>query len=151
MDMFPGNIDFKLEAKKQKATRPNLSQFRLLVFAQAFKRILLRGDGRFFWIDGELKTRSQPKKAWDFGPELVSLYLTRTNRPRSFRSVEGALELLWSIGVKSVEIQLDQWRPGKGPGVIVKRLDMAERLKFAHEYARLEAKSKKSREKQDEL
>jgi len=49
---------------------------------------------------------------------------------------EAALELLWKMGARTVEIDMTNWHPDHAKFARGLRPDMADRLRFAHEYAR---------------
>ena len=63
--------------------------------------------------------------------------LARGLRERKFQSAGTALKVLRDLGLKEVMVEIEYYRPAKAR--FVQRPDMAERLRFAHEYARPES------------
>ena len=108
----------------------DLDQFRAAVRSGAFRPIRMRAGGIDFWIEG------QPAKKGKVRPEeCMVLCTSREKRHRYFRNPAAALELLWKMGARSVEIDLTNWHPDHGKFARGIRPDMADRLRFAHEYA----------------
>jgi hypothetical protein len=143
----------------------SLDQFRTAVQAGAFRLIVLRGAGAFFEVEAyteageraraenKLKRRGRRQKKfayeWDDDPseEIMTLATSRSKYPRRFRSANAALEVLWRIGVRNVDLRLEAWHPDKAEYLTdVRRPDMAERLKRAHETARSEAVARQALE-----
>jgi hypothetical protein len=61
-----------------------------------------------------------------------------------FLNPTAALAMLKELGVKSVQVDLESWRPNQPTDNERRRPDMAERLQFAHEYAREGSKLEES-------
>jgi hypothetical protein len=124
---------FELESRERQFT---LEEFRSAVYAGAFRTIRLQGTGVNFFIEGDLRNPLPPDS---FGQTSVTLAKARTRRPRGFRNPTRALELLWQMGVKRVEIQMQYWTANRVQENGARRPDMGVRLRRAHEAARLEA------------
>jgi len=153
--MAKGEFDRIMDEKQLEIlheTRLDLNQFRAAIRTEAFQPIRVVATGVYFSIEGQMKTPPRPKpktrtktreeieeEAERLMNECMTLCTSRTKKARRFRNPAAALQLLREIGVTKVEVQMQSWYPKRGKQYSdVKRPDMAERLKRAHEAARLE-------------
>ena len=109
----------------------DLDQFRAAVRCGAFRPVRMRAGGIHFWIEGQLATKGKP-----LPEESMVLCTSRQKRHRYFRNPVAALELLWKMGARTVEIDMTNWHPDHAKFARGLRPDMADRLRFAHAYAR---------------
>jgi hypothetical protein len=112
----------------------DLEQFRSAIRVDAFERIVVDARGSDFAIEGWPRKRAAAEL--EAGARMI-LCTTRKKRVRLFRHPAAALKVLKELGAKSVEVRLATWYPDQGSGWGYKRPDMSERLRFAHERARL--------------
>ena len=109
----------------------DLVQFRAAVRCGAFRPVRMRAGGIHFWIEGQLAGKGKPQPE-----ECMVLCTSRERRHRYFRNPVAALELLWKMGARTVEIDMTNWHPDHAKFARGLRPDMADRLRFAHAYAR---------------
>ena len=109
----------------------DLDQFRAAVRCGAFRPVRMRAGGVHFWVEGQLAGRGKPQPE-----ESMVLCTSRERRHRYFRNPVAALELLWKMGARTVEIEMTNWHPDHAKFARGLRPDMADRLRFAHEYAK---------------
>ena len=109
----------------------DLDQFRAAVRCGAFRPVRMRAGGIHFWIEGQFATKGKPRPE-----ECMVLCTSREKRHRYFRNPVAALELLWKMGARTVEIDMTNWHPDHAKFARGLRPDMADRLRFAHAYAR---------------
>jgi hypothetical protein len=112
----------------------DLEQFRSAIRVDAFERIVVDARGSDFAIEGWPRKRAA--RDMEKGARMV-LCTSRRKRVRLFRHPAAALKVLKELGARSVEVRLASWHPGQGSAWSNKRPDMSERLRFAHEQARL--------------
>jgi hypothetical protein len=122
----------------------DLDQFRAAVRSGAFRPIRMMGAGTHFWIEGQPVGKGKPRPE-----ESMVLCTSRTRVHRYFRNPAAALELLWKIGVQTVEIHMKNWHPDHAKFARGLRPDMADRLRFAHEYAVSGAESSEAQAQAD--
>ena len=113
----------------------DLEQFRAAAQMGVFERIAIVASLGKFMVEGIPRKDSQG--VFEKGVRLI-LCTSRRKRPRNFSDPSTALRLLFEMGVKNVEVHLAGWIPERAAEWGRKRPDMAERLRFAHEYARPE-------------
>jgi hypothetical protein len=109
----------------------DLDQFRAAVRCGAFRPVRMRAGGVHFWIEGQLATKGKPRPE-----DCMVLCTSREKQHRYFRNPVAALELLWRMGARAVEIDMANWHPDHAKFARGLRPDMAHRLRFAHAYAR---------------
>jgi hypothetical protein len=115
----------------------DLDQFRAAVRCGAFRPVRMRAGGVHFWIEGQLARKGKPRPE-----ECMVLCTSRERRHRYFRNPVAALELLLRMGARTVEVDMTNWHPDHAKFARGLRPDMADRLRFAHEYARSGSESR---------
>ena len=113
----------------------DLEQFRAAAQMGVFERIVIVASLGKFMVEGV--PRKDSPGVFEKGVRLI-LCTSRRKRPRNFSDPSTALRLLFEMGVKNVEVHMARWIPERASEWGRKRPDMAERLRFAHEYARPE-------------
>jgi hypothetical protein len=131
--VYPSSSPEQFQADVDKL-RLNVKEFQKAFRAGAFKSVLLKGGGGHFEIHGEPRT---PRPNLVSNGEWLSLGTTKGRGYRKFRSPERALQLLFAMGVTQVRVEMEHWHPVRVKEWNNKRPDMAERLRFAHEQARV--------------
>ena len=143
LDLSEGEA-FDLEKFQEEMERRKLSlgEFRAVVRAGGFKAVHLVAQGPLFVIQGEPQGRPVKSGVDVDGSTWLTLVTTRGRRNHMFVNPTVALAMLHELGVKSVQVDLESWRPNAPTDNDRRRPDLAERLRFAHEYAREGAESK---------
>jgi hypothetical protein len=124
---------FQREMERRKV---NLAEFRGAIRAGGFKAVHLVAQGPFFLIQAEPLGRVTKPGAGVPAAEWLTLVTTRGRKNHMFLNPTAALAMLKELGVASVQVDLESWRPNQGADNDRLRPDMADRLRFAHEYAR---------------
>jgi hypothetical protein len=137
MDLSDGEV-FDLDAFQREVERRklNVTEFRGAIRAGGFKVVYVVAQGPEFVIQGE--PQGTPVKGTLGIPEEARMTLvTLTDRTNHrFPNPTSALGMLKRMGVKSVVVEIESWRPDLPTQRERRRPDMVERLKFAHEYGR---------------
>jgi hypothetical protein len=115
----------------------DLDQFRAAVRCGVFRPVRMRAGGIHFWIEGQLAKKGKPRPE-----ECIVLYTSRERRHRHFRNPVAALDLLWKMGTRTVEIDMTNWHPDHAKFARCVRPDVADGLRFAHEHARSGSESR---------
>lgn len=136
---------FDLEAFEREMERRKLTvgEFRGAIRAGGFKAVHLVAQGPFFLIQGEPQGRPAKPGVGVDAATWLTLVTTRSRRNVMFLNPTVALAKLKELGVKSVQVDLDSWRVNAMTDSERRRPDMAERLQFAHDYAREGSDSKR--------
>jgi hypothetical protein len=113
------------DRKRRREELFTLEHFQVAIRFGAIKTIKLKAEGSEFALQAVTKE----------GREL-RLRMARGLRERKFSSAGTALKVLRDLGIKEVTVEIEYYRPTKAR--LQQRPDMAERLRFAHEYARPE-------------
>jgi hypothetical protein len=113
------------DRKRRREELFTLEHFQVAIRFGAIKTIKLNAEGSEFVLQAVTKEGRQ-----------LRLRMARALRERKFRSAGTALKVLRDLGIKEVMVEIEHYRPVKG--LFPKRPDMAERIRFAHEYARPE-------------
>ena len=111
-----------------------IREFRGAVKSGGFRTVHLEARGPFFFVEGE--PRVEPERGKVQEDSRMLLVVDRGRKQRLFQNPASALEMLWGMGVKNVEVHMEDWQPGETEMLNKPRPDMAERLRFAHEYGR---------------
>jgi len=137
LDLSEGEA-FDLETFQRELERRKLGivEFRGAIRAGGFKAVHLVAQGPFFLIQGEPQGRNAKTGLVVDDSTWLTLVNKRDRRNRMFLNPTAALAMLKELGVKSVQVDLESWRPNQPTDNERRRPDMAERLQFAHEYAR---------------
>jgi hypothetical protein len=109
-----------------------IGEFRGAVKSGSFQRVHLEARGPFFFVEGE--PHVEPRRGTVHEDSRMLLVVERDRKQRLFQNPAHALEMLWEMGVKHVEIHMEDWQPKETELLSKPRPDMAKRLKFAHEY-----------------
>ena len=129
---------FDLENFQREMDRRKLGigEFRGAIRAGGFKAVHLVAQGPFFLIQGEPQGKHAKTGLVVDDSTWLTLVTKRDRRNRMFLNPTAALVMLKELGVKSVQVDLESWRPDQPTDNERRRPDLAERLRFAHEYAR---------------
>lgn len=113
-----------------------IREFRGAVKSGGFRTVHLEARGPFFFVEGEpqVEPGRGPERGVVREDSRMLLVVARGQKQRLFQNPASALELLWGMGVKNVEVHMEDWQPGETEMLSRPRPDMAERLRFAHEY-----------------
>jgi hypothetical protein len=129
-------FDLETFQREMERRKMNLGEFRGALRAGGFKAVHLVAQGPFFLIQAEPLGRVTKPGAGVPAAEWLTLVTTRGRKNHIFLNPTAALAMLKGLGVKSVHVDLESWRPNQGTDNDRLRPDMTERLRFAHEYAR---------------
>ena len=129
-------FDLETFQREMERRKVNFGEFRGAIRAGGFKAVHLVAQGPFFLIQGEPQGRNAKTGLVVDDSTWLTLVNKRDRRNRMFLNPTAALVMLQELGVKSVQVDLESWRPNQPTDNERRRPDMAERLQFAHEYAR---------------
>jgi hypothetical protein len=126
---------FQQEMERRKV---NLGEFRGAIRAGGFNAVHLVAQGPFFLVQAEPQPKAGAGKPGLCVPEAewLTLVTTRNRKNHMFLNPTAALAMLKGLGVTSVQVDLESWRPNQGTDNDRRRPDMTQRLRLAHEYAR---------------
>ena len=116
----------RMDRKRRREELFTLDHFQVAIRFGAIQTIKLRAEGPEFALEAVTKEGRK-----------LRLRMARGLRERRFQSAGTALKLLRDLGFKEVMVEIELYRPIKGR--FIKRPDMAQRLQFAHDYARPES------------
>jgi hypothetical protein len=109
-----------------------IGEFRGAVKSGSFRMVHLEARGPFFFVEGE--PHVEPRRGTVREDSRMLLVIDRGRKQRLFQNPTQALEMLRGMGVKTVEVHMEDWQPQEKELLSKPRPDMAERLRFAHEY-----------------
>ena len=137
LDLSDGEaFDLEIFQREMDRRKLGIEEFRGAIRAGGFKAVHLVAQGPFFLIQGEPQGRQAKSGLVVDDSTWLTLVTKRDRRNRMFLNPTAALVMLKELGVKSVQVDLESWRPDQPTDNERRRPDIAERLRFAHEYAR---------------
>jgi len=137
-------FDQEIFQREMNRKKLGIEEFRGAIRAGGFKAVHLVAQGPFFLIQGEPQGRNAKTGLVVCDSTWLTLVTKRDRRNRMFLNPTAALVMLQELGVKSVQVDLESWRPNQPTDNARRRPDLAERLQFAHEYAREGSKQEES-------
>ena len=137
-------FDLEIFQREMDRRKLGIGEFRGAIRAGGFKAVHLVALGPFFLIQGEPQGRNAKTGLVVCDSTWLTLVTKRDRRNRMFLNPTAALVMLQELGVKSVQVDLESWRPNQPTDNARRRPDLAERLQFAHEYAREGSKQEES-------